>query len=79
MVTRAQRLRKECRDGHGLERMAEMLYAMANDPEVKESDRVAAAREWRQVMRDLGGEQNPTEDVVDEVAAARKRRRTSPG
>lgn len=75
MVTRAQRLRKEIKDGESLEKMAEMLYAMANDPAIREADRVAAAREWRQVMKDLGNQPKAERNVKDDLAARRQARR----
>lgn len=78
-MRRVDRLRKECRDGEGLERMAEMLYAMANDPAVREADRVAAAREWRQVVRDLGNQPAKTGSVKDELASRRNERRRANG
>lgn len=79
MVTRAQRLRKEIKDGVSLEKMAEMLYEMANDPQIREADRVAAAREWRQVMKDLGSRPASQGSVKDDLKARREQRRRAQG
>lgn len=73
-MRRVDRLRKESRGGEGQQRLADMLYAKAHDPEEPLRDRVAAAREWRQMTRDL----KPAAaegDGLDDLAARRKARR----
>ena len=76
-MRRVDRLRKECKDGAGLARMQELLYLKANDESEALRDRVAAAREWRMVTRDLGGQQPEQGDVLDDLAARRKARRNA--
>jgi hypothetical protein len=77
-VTRRLDLLQAVKVGRGLQQIAEELALALTDPETPPAAKAACARELRMVLAAIAAQGGKAEvDLVDELAAKRKARRSS--